>query len=206
MKKADSIVLKVFLYGLPIAIILAIFCSLVDPDPNARPTLIQSIYNLSGLVFGIWMAFSFYLSGRLVFSKYFRSKILTTITFYQERDEREAMLSGMATKHSFLMTLSILILFLCLSVFRVSIDRLPPDKAIDGKTGAISLDVSLNMLNEAESLQKQHVVHSYFNYPGLPLSNTAIILFLILWQIISYNYFIKKVSKFPEVKVLSESL
>jgi hypothetical protein len=40
---------------------------------------------------------------------------------------------------AFLTSLAFLILLFCLSCFQVSIYRLPPEKAVDGKTGIVSL-------------------------------------------------------------------
>ncbi len=199
MKTIDKLVLKVFLYGLPIAILMALGASFFNAETiGSQPGYLQALYNFSGLVFGLWMSFSLYLSGRLIFSKVFRETVLTKLTFFKEQDEREVLLSARATKTSFLTTLAILICLLCLSIFQVSIDRLPPDKAIDGKTGTISLGVSLS-LSDPGKAEKEMVSgdssQNYFVYSGVPVSKTAIILFLILWQIVSYNFTIRAVTR-----------
>lgn len=198
MKKIDKIVLKIFLYGLPVAIGLAIFSSCFDHRTIIeKPEFIQTLYNFSGLIFGIWMTFSIYLSLRLVFSRSFRAEILPKLTFFWERDERELQLSGRATRNSFLITLAILICFLCLSVFSVSIYRTSPENAVNGKTGTISLGFSLSLTPKSNisTDSKDKVAIDYFTYSGLPVTNTAIILFLILWQIVSYNYFMRRSSQ-----------
>ncbi len=84
------------------------------------------------------MAFALYLSARLVFSGHIRTEILPKLVSFKERDEREALLTGNATKMTFLTTLAILILLLCLSVFQVSFYQGPPKKAVTG-TGATQI-------------------------------------------------------------------
>lgn len=191
MKRVDQIVAKVFLYGLPIAVILAVFASFINPNNlSSYSSLVRSLYNFSGLIFGLWMAFSLYLSGRLVFSTSFRNKLLSRLALVKERDERELALTGTATKTTFLTTLAILILLLCLSVFQVSIYQVPEDKAVNGKRGTISLGFGFSLTDEVKSenqAKPKEATKTFINYAGIPISKTAIILFLIVWQIGIYN-------------------
>ena len=199
MKKIDSVVLKVFLYGLPVAVAMAIFASWVNPDSvSNQAQWTQRFYNLSGLIFGLWMLFSLYLSMRLTFSIPFRNAILTKISLMRERDEREAHFTGSATKNVFLSSLAVLIFILCLSVFTVSIHKLPPEKAINGKTGTISLGFSFGIwdgANTETNSPKPIEPQRGFDYRGIPVSKSGLILFLIIWQIAAYNYSMKRMLK-----------
>ena len=143
------------------------------------------------------MTLSLYIGARLIFSSHWREEILTKLAFFKERDEREVFLSGRATKTTFLTSLAILICLLCLSVFQVSLYQVPPEKAVRGKsrTIALGLDLSLMEKERAKPPREQDakdVFKSYISYTGLPVSKTAILLFLIFWQIASYNYSIRK--------------
>jgi hypothetical protein len=195
MTKIDRVVLKIFLYGLPLAIGLAIFFSCFDSRTiETEPDAVRSLYNLSGLIFAVWILLSVFVSLRLVFSKILRNEILPKLIFFRERDEREVQLSGRATRNSFLIMLAISICLLCLSIFTVSVYRIPPDQAINGKTCKISLGLSLNLLAKPNETNTAHepVAVNYFTYTGLPITNIAILLFLILWQTVSYNYLIRR--------------
>jgi hypothetical protein len=198
MKRWDSILLKAFLYGLPLVIILSIFSYFYGLEIlNRVPDKIKLLYNFAGLVLALWMLLSIYLSVRLMVSSSFRNKVLAKITFIRESDEREVMLTGKAIKTTFLTSLAILIFLFCFSCFQVSIYRVPPAKAVDGKTGRISLGVGFTLLESSKqahadkTLQKTDI----FTYTGLPLSSTAVILLLIIWQIISYNYAMQRLIK-----------
>jgi hypothetical protein len=198
MKKLDSILLKVFLYGLPAVVALAAFTysySLgVVNHAHVYPRYLNS---LAGLVFAVWMTLCLYLSVRLMVSSPFRDQVIAKLTFIRERDEREAILTGKATKATFLTSLAILIFLFCLSCFQVSIYRVPPERAVDGKTGIVSLGLGFNLLEHSKQDRPKDTIEKkdIFSYTGLPVSCTTVILVLILWQIISYNYSIRRLTK-----------
>lgn len=185
MKKIDLTVFKVFMLGLPIVFILALATSAIE-------SLNANINGLSGLVFGAWMTLTLYLSIRLIFSGEFRANVLARVSLFKERDEREAAVTATATRNSFLTTLAVLIFLLCLSMFQVAVYKLPPEQAMNGKTGTISLGVYFNPLNPSSVGTEAPSQLDYFRYSGLPLSNSAITLFLIIWLLGSFNYFARK--------------
>jgi hypothetical protein len=200
MKRLDSILLKVFLYGLPIVAGYAIFAYSYDLETSAQAGgYISALYDFGGFVFVTFMTLSIYLSVRLMISEFFREKVLTKFTFIKERDEREALLTGKAAKATMLTTLAILIFLFCLSCFRVSIYRVPAEQAVDGKTGFVSLGLGLDLgilenskQEKAEgAVQKGNIV----SYTGLPISSPTVILGLLIWQIISYNYSMRRLMK-----------
>jgi hypothetical protein len=130
-------------------------------------------------------------------SEPFRDQVIARITFMRERDEREALLTGKATRTTFLTSLAILIFLFCLSCFQVSIYRIPPEKAIDGKTGVISLGLGFSLLENTKQDRTRDITEKrdIFSYTGLPVSSTTVILILIGWQIISYNYLMRRLTK-----------
>jgi hypothetical protein len=191
MKRLDAILLKSFLYGLPMVIMLAIFSYLYRlGDINQSSDILKLLYNFSGFVLGLWMLLSIYLSARLMISGSFRNEVLAKLTFIREKDEREVMLTGKATKTTFLTSLAILIFLFCLSCFQVSIYRVPQAKAVDGKVGIVTLDLDFTLIEGSKTVDANKTLQKtdIFSYTGLPLSSTAVILLLIVWQIISYNY------------------
>jgi hypothetical protein len=198
MKRIDSMLLKVFLYGLPAVIAFAAFSYFYSLGVVNHVNVYLNLLNsFSGLVFALWMTLSLYLSVRLMFSGPFRDQVIARLTFIRERDEREAILTGKATRTTFLTSLAILIFLFCLSCFQVSIYRLPPERAVDGKTGIVSLGLGFNLFEHSrqdrprETIEKKDI----FSYTGLPVSSTTVILMLIVWQIISYNFSMRRLTK-----------
>jgi len=198
MKRVDSILLRIFLYGLPLIVLLAIFSYSYNVETSvSAASYVTMIYNFAGIMFAIWMLLSIYLGIRLIFSESFREKVLTKLTFIKERDEREVMLTGKAAKKTMLTTLAILILLFCLSCFQVSVYSIPPEQAIDGKTKVISLDIKFNILASSPNNSSQEILPKQIilDYSGLPVSCSAVILGLIMWQIIAYNYSMRHLMK-----------
>ena len=198
MKRSDSMLLKVFLCGLPVVAVLAVFSyfyseGIVKHDAD----YVRFLNSFAGLVFAVWMMLSIYLSLRLIVSGPFRDQVIAKITFMRERDEREAILTGKATKAAFLTSLAFLILLFCLSCFQVSIYRVPLEKAVDGKTGIVSLGLGFNFLEHGKQDRPEDTIQrkDIFSYRGLPVSSATIILVLIVWQIISYNYSMRRLMK-----------
>ncbi len=198
MKRFDSMLLKVFLYGLPAVVVFAAFCYFYSIGVvNHAYVYLRLLNSLAGLVIAVWMTLSLYLSVRLMVSGPFRDQAIAKLTFIRERDEREAILTGKATRTTFLTSLAILIFLFCLSCFQVSIYRVPPERAVDGKTGIVSLGLGFNLLEHSKQDRPKDTIEKkdIFSYTGLPVSSTTVILMLIIWQIISYNYSMRRLTR-----------
>lgn len=198
MKKIDLFLLKVFLFGLPIIVLLGIFSHSYDFETaTAVEGYIAQLYDFAGLMFAVWMLLVIFLGIRLMISGVFRENVLTKITFIKERDEREVMLTGKAAKTTMLTTLAILIFLFCLSCFQVSIYSLPPENVTNGKNRVISLGLNFDLLETQSKevspadLQKKNIL----DYVGLPVSSSTVVLGLIVWQIVAYNYSMRRLMK-----------
>lgn len=199
MKRVDSSLVKVFVCSLPVVLLCGLFSYLYNTGMVDRTTDVAQFCNaFAGFVYAAWMTLCIVFSIRLMVSGPFRDQLLSRVTFVQERDEREVMLTGKATKTTFLTTLAILLFLFCLSCFQVSVYRVPPEKALDGKTGVVSLGLNFKLLEstkqvgaDADELRNQDI----FTYSGLPVSSTAIILGLLLWQVCSYNATMRRLTR-----------
>ncbi len=195
MKKLDLMLLKVFLYGLPLLVVLAAFACCHDSGMvDGGAGYIQLLNSFAGFVIMVWMMLTLYLSLRLMVSGELRNRVIAKITFMRERDEREAAMTGRATKATFLTSLAVLIFLFWLACFHVSFYRVPPDQAIDGKTGRVSLGIGFYLLENARQEQPADTIRKeyLFDYRGLPVSSQTIILLMILWQIGCYNYSMRR--------------
>jgi hypothetical protein len=199
MKRYDSTLLRVFLYGLPLVAVVAVFSYVYGSRGAGHAHAFLGFLNgLAGLIFAVWMILSIHLSVRLIFSASFRDQVITKLTFMRERDEREAMLAGKATRTAFLTSIAILILLFCLSCFKVAIYRVPPERAIDGRTGVVSLGLGFDLLEHQKQNGPEDTVRkNVFSYTGLPVSTATVILMLIAWQIAAYSYSIRRLTKRP---------
>lgn len=201
MKSFDRVILKIFLYELPILLLYFISIFLFGLEAAAQRNSYAKIwYDFGGcFVFGSWMAISLCLSVRLMLSASCREKVLAKLTFIKERDEREVLLTGKAAKNTMLTTIAILLFLFCLSCFQISIYKVPPEQALDGKDRVLSLGLQLDFLNSTgekfsqpnKDLEKEDLV----SYTALPISSSSVIIGLIGWQIVSYNYLMRRAMK-----------
>lgn len=196
MKKIDRILLKVFLYELPLVILYAAAVGIFSLDEAALHNVYaRFFYDFGGMVvFGSWMLVSLCLSARLVASAAFREQVLSRIARLRERDEREFMLTGKAARNTMLTTLAVLILLFCLSCFQVAVYRVPADQATDGKDKVLTLNFQFDLLNELPRTNRFNDADKtdIVAYTGLPVSNSTLILGLIVWQLASYHRLINK--------------
>jgi len=198
MKKLDSLLLKVFLYGLPVFVMLAVYAHFFAAGAVERDAPYTGFLNSGffGVAVAMWLALSVYLSIRLLISGPFREQVIAKITVIKERDERETHLTGKAARATLLTTLALLVLLFCLNSIQVAVYRLPPEKAVEGRTGILSMGVGFDLLKNDAAERPDAVARQYiFKYKGLPLSSSAIILILMAWQIASYNYSMKRLLK-----------
>jgi hypothetical protein len=198
MKKWESILLKGFLYGLPILVVYAVFSYSIDwKNVPQSDNFLRTLYDLGGLILGVWMILAVSLSLRLIFSGTFREATLAKLTLIKERDERESFLTGKAAKSTMLASIAILIFLFCLSCFQVYYYTLPPEQVVEGKTKAISLGMRLDLFADEAGKAADAAAggKSLWLYSGLPFSSSSIILGLIIWQIGFYHFSIKRMMK-----------
>jgi len=199
MKKIDAILLKIFLYELPILVFYAISIAFFGLETAAKENVYAKVwYDFGGLlIFGSWMAVSICISIRLIMSSSFRCNVLSKITFLKEQDEREVVLTGQAAKTTMLTTLAILIFLFCLSCFQFSVYRIPPEQAVDGKNRVLTLGFDFKLLDDSQQKgsSEDNEKADIISYSALPISSSTVIIGIIGWQIISYNYLMRRAMK-----------
>ncbi|MEN6414252.1 MAG: hypothetical protein ABFC84_16055 [Veillonellales bacterium] len=198
MKKIDTVLLKIFLYEVPILMLYFISLFIFGLEKAAQSNVYAKVwYDFGGLiVFGSWMVISLFLSVRLMISAAFREKVLSKITFLKERDEREIILTGQAAKTTMLTTLAVLIFLFGLSCFQVSVYHVPPEQVVDGKSNVLALGLNLDLASNSQCDDSKNIDRKdIVSYRGLPISNSLVILGLIGWQVASYNYLMRRAMK-----------
>jgi hypothetical protein len=193
MKRLDGWILKSFLYALPLVVVYGIALVGFELETAARTNRAAAFfYDLSGLLIGLMMLAALYLATRLLFSAAFRETVLMKLTFVPERDEREVQLSASAAKCALLSTLALLLLLLCLSCFQVEVAALPPEEMINGQSKQLSLGINFQLLDNGQA--KENGLR-FISYSGLPLSASALIVGLLIWQVAVYNYMMRRLLK-----------
>jgi hypothetical protein len=120
-----------------------------------------------------------------------REKTLKRLANLKERDEREEYITGKALRGAYLATLSLLIFLLFMSIFNLNIYKTPESKAVDGKTGVLSIGLGFKLLDEPKVTTNSEN-KMIFETKDIPLSKTAILLILLFWQVASFNLYARR--------------
>jgi len=196
MKKFDAIMMKVFLYELPVLVLFILTCMIMPLEKMAQGNFYVNLwYQFGGFyIFGSWLFTAFYISMKLLLAPDFRQLVLAKLTFMRERDEREVGLTGQAAKNTMLTTLAALIFLFGLSCVQFSYARVPAEFAAPGNSKVMSWGIgfSLSSHENETSLNQEQPLDKVIEYNGLPLSTSAILLGLIGWHIFSYNHYMRK--------------
>lgn len=194
MNRLDRVLFKYIVLGFPFVVGLMIWGGLGEPSELSRSTgLVRTIWDCLGWNLMAWILVSLYFTSKMVISKRFRSATLVSATKMRERDEREVMINGNAAKFSFLSTLAILFLFLFMSLFTVTVGKYSDVNEIaDGKGNFISIGLNLYPFDDESNNVKSTDGVELVNYSGLPLSNSMMFMFLILWQVASFKIAVKR--------------
>jgi hypothetical protein len=115
-----------------------------------------------------------------------REVTLKRLANVKDRDEREQHITGEASRVAYISSLSLLILFLFLSIFNLNIYRAPQSEAINGKTGTVNIGLHFDLLDRPNVVKTSPVGEILFESKDIPLSKTGIILILLGWQLLAF--------------------
>ena len=136
----------------------------------------------------LWFAILIVFLVLLVVSSQAREKTLKRLANLTERDEREQHITGKASRAAYISTLSLLLFFLFFSIFSINITRKPPEEAVNGKRGTLEIGLHFKLLEEPRLQTNPATGEILFESKDLPLSKSAILLTLILWQLLVFNF------------------
>ena len=139
----------------------------------------------------LWFAVLIVFLVLLVVSPEARERTLKRLANLKERDEREQYITGKASRAAYVSTLSILILFLFMSILTLNVSRIPPNEAVEGKTKQVSIGLNFKLTDEPR-VQSRDSGLVLFESKDIPLSKTAIILILLSWQLVAFNVSARK--------------
>lgn len=120
-----------------------------------------------------------------------RELTLRRLANIKERDEREQYITGKASRVTYISTLSLMIFIFFLSIFSVNIHRLPDKQDINGKHHALNISLGFSLLEKSDSKRSQEKT-VLFDSKIFSLSKETIIMILIGWQLIMFNWVARK--------------
>lgn len=193
MSKAIQWIQNYLLYSLPF-ILICMFWGTVSPEREILGNsgfLTKAAWEILSWNLMFWFAILIVFLVLLVVLPEAREKTLKRLANLKERDEREQFITGKASRTAYISTLALMIVLLFFSMFSVDIYRIPESEAKGGKTGTINIGLNFKLLDEPRvTTDTQNKM--IFESKDIPLSKSAIILGLILWQLAAFNITARK--------------
>ena len=121
----------------------------------------------------------------LVFRKDTQEATIKQLAGIKERDEREQIVMALAARRSFVATTALLIFLFFVSCFTVSVARLP-DNTVDGKKSSLSIGFNFSGTDKKTTSSSDGKV--MFEHHDLPLSKSAILLIVLVWQVSVFRF------------------
>lgn len=120
-----------------------------------------------------------------------REKTLRRLANLKERDEREQYITGKASRAAYIATLSLMLFFLFFSMFTLNIYSVPKEQAIAGHRHRATINFGFSLHNNF-AIKKIPEEKILFDSKDISLSNPAMILILLSWQLLVFNFTARK--------------
>jgi hypothetical protein len=193
MSKYFRFIQNYLLYALPFVLVCAAWGTIQTQSEilNSASIISRAAWEMLSLNLMLWFFVLILFLVLLVAVPGARDKTLKRLANLKDRDEREEFITGKASRTAYVSTLSLLILLLFFSIFTLNIYRVPESEAINGKRGTVSISTNFSLWDKShdETLSTKETL---FEYKGMPLSKSAILLGLILWQLAIFNFTARK--------------
>ena len=128
-----------------------------------------------------------------------REITITRLANLKERDEREQYITGKASRAAYISTLSLTLFFLFFSVFQLNIIRSPKPQRLDGAhhSTTINIQFHISLSNKTEMENRTPITTAsseqvIFDSEKTSLSAPAILLALLCWQLLIFNWTARK--------------
>lgn len=130
----------------------------------------------------------------LVVSPKAREKTIVHLAHLKERDEREEYITGKAARKVYISTLSLTLLLLFLSIFKLQISHIKPTEA-NKHSLSVSIGCSFNLLDQSkESMPHKPAGEVLFESEEYSLSKFSMILILLIWQLASFHLYARSLT------------
>lgn len=184
MNKAIRSIQTYLIFGLPFVLIGIIFGS-----TSKGNFLIRSIQELLSWNLMLWFTVLVFFLILLVVMPNVRELTLRRLANIKDADEREDHITGKASRVTYVSMLSIMILLFFSSIFSVTINKLPENQTYNGRHHVLNLNLAFKFLEDHQSENKAQTGLTLFDSKNIvPLSKSSILLLLICWELLVFNW------------------
>lgn len=191
MKHINHWIQRYLMLVWPVVLVTMIWGS-IQSDSEIRstsPFVIKMLWEVMSWSLILWFVCLILFMIFLVFRKETQESTIKLIAGIKERDEREQVIMGMAARRSFVATTALIIVLLFVSCFTLNVAKLS-NQTMDGKKSSLTIGFHFTATEKKPTLSSDgHVV---FEHHDLPLSKSAILLLVLIWQMAAFRINAKK--------------
>jgi len=211
LKKTIEIFRKIIVGYIFYTFLLTVIAIILVPKPPGTGSDEEIMNYVNNVIFNntfnsiamaqimVWHLVSLFYSVSMLFSRNNREIFIKKLSGVKERDEREVQIVGKALRASYLTTMAILVVLLFISMVHIEVSKMSADRVEPGEPrGWAGLAVGFETLVPDALITQKEGYDVYFESHGLPLSMTIVILILLVWQIVSFRFVIRRAMKVPE--------
>jgi hypothetical protein len=195
MNKVLRFMQAYLIIGLPFVMAIIVWQSIHPSIEGIKGNaLLTFLWQALGINIMAWFSVLILFLLVLLIAPSVREKTLRRLANLQERDEREEYITGKASRASYIASLSMLLFFLFVSLFSLRITTISPEQSINGHRHQVSLRVGYSLLNR-DKIEKKTDENIMFDSENISLSSSSILLILLSWQLLTFNYTARKEKK-----------
>jgi hypothetical protein len=199
MKKVNEYLLKFLLFAMPLNVILLVWAIV----SNYRHIVDQGkavlvIWEILAWIFIIWFTVFVFVLIELLLYPDFRSQFFASaarLAGINERDERESQSIDKAARYAYISTLSFMVFILLFYTINVTVGKVPPDKAVNGKTKTLSIGVGFVLTDEKHENKPEDAYKIFSNW-DLPVSKWSLVALIIAWHLVSFLFYLRRTNRF----------
>lgn len=191
MKTLNTLLQKYLIFASPVVLATMVWGSF-QSDSEIRATssfFMKALWEVMSYSLMLWFLSLIVFMFLLIFRKETQESTIKRLAGIQERDEREEVVMGLAARRSFVATTSLLIALLFASCFTLSVARLQ-NQTVDGKKSSLSIGFHFAGTDAKTSTSPDGLVR--FEHHDLPLSKSALLLLVLVWQMGSFRISAKR--------------
>ncbi|MBU1219039.1 hypothetical protein KKF34_03980 [Myxococcota bacterium] len=203
--KINRLVGLYLIFFSPLVITLLVWSSFIStpsgvPVPHFDSRMASFAWDILGIHFMFWLVSLLYFFIMLVFHGALRDSVIAFAAGLNARDEREELIIGHASRASWLSSMALMIFLLLSSGLMIKVTRFSSDNGpsvAKGKRGSVSIGYRFTLFDppvKNKQVTKPTGEKTVFLFTGLPFSKNMILMFLLLWQILSFKFFARKVA------------
>lgn len=194
MMKLHRFIGKYLLYSIPAVGALFVWSLFQKQQDiiNTGSRSLMIVWEILSWNLMLWFAMVMYILFVLLVSPAFRTAFLSKLGRIKERDEREEHITGKAAVKTFYSTLAVLLVFLFFSIVTITVTKVSPERAFNGKQHNLTIGMSFSFYETDRETTADTGV-TIIASSRLPLSKEMVIVMLLLWHLGSFYISSRKV-------------